>query len=224
MYLTILGCILGMGLPVSAIAQDRDDLTVINESETAICEFYIAPETESDSGGVDYFFANALGCIAPGDEISFRYNAPDECYVVIRAIDDTGSMVFFASHNVCENTTVVVYGDALPLEPKVTVEEGEDNTMPEVVEGHLGYLEIINTSDQQLSQMYVQSLGGGREPQVYQVGEDGNCLDPDMIYIIEYDLDIEECEVRLSVETEFLDVLYDRVYDLCESSEVLVAD
>lgn len=219
----ITGIIVALGFGMPAAAQDSGELLIVNESSVTMCAVYIATPDEDFADSLELLSSNELGCIYPGTSATILYDEDlSDCYAVVDIFDEVADPVYGNGFELCTRTQIIITDDDLSQADN----DGENEPFPEVVEGgdgYQGYLEITNQSSQQICQVYFESLEGDRV-EVYQPGDNGDCLNPGMTHTLEYDTMMSTCEVRLSVETGFLDTLYDTVYDLCQGDQLVVSN
>ena len=187
-----------------------------------MCSVYFTTPEADFADSPELLATNNLGCIESGEGANIWYEGLSDCYAVVQIFDEAADLLYSNGFELCTRDQIVITDD------DIGIEGGDDESIPDVVveagSNQLGYLEIINTSSQQLCQVYFQALEDGSEDQVYRVGEEEGCLAPGNSYFLEYSLITEDCAVRVSIETGFLDVLYDEVVDVCEQTEILVSD
>lgn len=209
----IIGLLATIGLATWASAEVGGVIALVNESDTPMCAVYFTTPEADFADSPELLSANNLDCIQPGEAAAIEYDGLSDCYAVVDIFDDVGEPLYSNGFELCNRGYIEVTDDDV-------VQAVET---PEIQNGHWGYLQITNQSSQQICQVYFESLEGDTV-EVYQTGDNGNCLSPDMMYTIEYDIIPETCEVWLTVETGFLDLLFEDVYDLCQGNQLTVSD
>lgn len=202
-----------------AAAKGLGSLYVTNESTTSICSMYITPSGESASD-TDLLSAGNIGCLEPGMGAWIQYGKLSDCYVFVETLTKDGEMFFSNGIDLCTQKELPIFSG------NDSSDNGQD---VQLVGGsaQLGYLEINNKSSQDICQVYFSSLRDNASDDdmvMYQAGNNGDCLAPGQSRVISYDLADADCGYQVTLETGFIEQIFDEQVDLCTRSEISITD
>jgi hypothetical protein len=210
----------------AAMAEEgKQSLYLTNQSDTIICTIYITPDGQS--AGPEFLSTQGLGCLQPGGGIYISYENLSECYVFIETFDENKDLFFSNGIDFCTQDELPIYSANNEKRSEFDSDENQEEGAVPSGDTQLGYIEIYNGSSQDICQVYFSSLDdNANEDDLvrYDAGNSNDCLAPEESRQIYYQLPTPSCDYQVTLETGFIELIFDEQVDLCTRNEISVSD